>query len=199
MFDVDIDVPPSIDKDKCGTRAIIYDGEKQQLRPHPSGRYFNTNMPVDNETGMAAIEYKEAEANGYIKLDILTNTSYSIFKDKEDYIKAIAEAPNWEILWTDELFVKRLPQISKHFTTLNRIQPKSVEDLADVLAMIRPAKKDLVKKYNNNKEEIRKELFKKPADGSYYFKKSHAISYAVMIVGVMNRLGADAATDFFIF
>lgn len=199
VFDIDLDLPPSVDKEKYGIRAIIYDKDNRHIRPHPSGRYIGYNIPVDGETGMAAVEYKEAEAAGYIKLDLLTNTSYGIFKDKEDYLKAIAEEPDWEILWTDEIFVNRLPQISKHFTTLKRLKPKSIEDLADVLAMIRPAKKHLVKDYNKDKEKIKKELFVKPADGVYYFKKSHAVSYAVMIVGVMNRIANKKISEFFIF
>ena len=63
------------------------------------------------------------------------------------------------------------------------MKPKSVEELAEVLAVIRPAKRHLL---NESKEKISKEVWIKPDDGSYYFKKAHAIAYALSIVVQLN-------------
>ena len=63
------------------------------------------------------------------------------------------------------------------------MKPKSVEELAEVLAVIRPAKRHLL---NETKEKISNEVWVKPDDGSYYFKKAHAIAYALSIVVQLN-------------
>lgn len=186
-FDIDIDVAPNTKKEEYGTRAIIYDDEVRTIRPHPSGFYCYTNMPVDLETGMASIDYKEAEDIGYIKIDLLTNTSYAGFNSKKEVLECIDREPNWELL-NDESFVKKLPHLGNHFEIVNEISPKSVIELSDTLALIRPAKIHLVEKYLNNRNLVRENLYRKPTNGKYYFKKSHSIAYAVQIVCVMNSL-----------
>jgi hypothetical protein len=65
------------------------------------------------------------------------------------------------------------------------MQPTTIEQLAAVLAVIRPAKRHLV---NETWETVLKEVWTKPEDGSYYFKKAHAISYAVAVVVHMNLI-----------
>ena len=75
--------------------------------------------------------------------------------------------------------------MSGHHTVLKQTKPNSIEKLAAVLAMIRPAKRHLIGK---TWEEILSEVWIKPTDGSYYFKKAHAISYAVAVVVHMNLI-----------
>jgi len=55
--------------------------------------------------------------------------------------------------------------------------------MAAVLAIIRPSKRYLL---NKDWATINQEVWTKPADGSYYFKKSHATSYAYLVVVHMN-------------
>ena len=176
-FDVDIDVQSNSNKETYGDR--------EELQPHPSGVYIDSNIPVDNETGLSAIEYERAEELGYIKIDLLTNTSYSVFNTKQEVLDAGIKEPNWELL-NDERFVKTLPHIADHFEIISLLEPKSIEDLADALSLIRPGKKHLIENYINDKISTRENLYRKPLDKKYYFKKSHAISYAMMIVCVMN-------------
>ena len=57
-----------------------------------------------------------------------------------------------------------------------------------MLAIIRPAKRYLL---NADWETITKEVWTKPNDGSYFFKKSHAVAYAQAIVVQMNILQND--------
>ena len=59
------------------------------------------------------------------------------------------------------------------------------EQLAAVLAIIRPAKRGLMYK---NWVDILKDVWIKPTDGSYFFKKSHAVAYAHAIVVQMNLI-----------
>lgn len=63
------------------------------------------------------------------------------------------------------------------------MRPKSYEELAMVLAIIRPGKKHLIGK---SWEEISKTVWE--ATEEYSFRKSHAISYAVMIGIHINLL-----------
>ena len=54
--------------------------------------------------------------------------------------------------------------------------------------MIRPAKRHLVGK---TWETVMKEVWEKPTNGDYYFKKAHAISYAMAVVVHMNLICED--------
>ena len=63
------------------------------------------------------------------------------------------------------------------------------EELADVLALIRPNKKHLIDKYVKNKQSVRKELYKK-VDASD-LRKSHAIPYALLIVLQLHLIKAN--------
>jgi DNA polymerase III alpha subunit len=65
------------------------------------------------------------------------------------------------------------------------MQPTSIEQLAAVLAMIRPAKRHLIGK---DWSVVMKEVWTKPETNDYYFKKSHATAYAVAIVVQMNLI-----------
>ena len=68
---------------------------------------------------------------------------------------------------------------------MSTLKPKSIEQLAAVLAIIRPAKRYLMKQ---NWDDINANVWKRPTDGSYFFKKSHAVAYAQAIVVQMNLL-----------
>jgi hypothetical protein len=51
--------------------------------------------------------------------------------------------------------------------------------------MIRPAKRYLIGKDWNT---IMKEVWTKPETGDYFFKKAHAVSYAMAVIVHMNLL-----------
>jgi hypothetical protein len=70
---------------------------------------------------------------------------------------------------------------------------KTVEQLAAILAMIRPAKRHLIGKSWN---EVMKEVWLKPSNNEYYFKKSHATAYAVAIVVQMNLICEQISYEF---
>jgi hypothetical protein len=57
--------------------------------------------------------------------------------------------------------------------------------LAATLAIIRPAKRHLADK---SWEEIEKEVWLKPTNNEYYFKKAHAFAYAMSVVVHMNLI-----------
>ena len=184
-FDIDIDIPLSFDRDKYGIRASIVNEEKKKLIHHNSGVYPNQSIPVDIETGLSAIPYKEAEEYGFVKIDFLNNHLLSKISSKEEYLELLEKEPDWERLWEDHDFLLSMPQISNHYTTIVQIKPKDIQTMADVIAIIRPGKLKYLDDYINDPIGTREKLYE-PEEDSYYYKKSHAVAYAQLIVIAMN-------------
>lgn len=185
-FDVDIDCSSKTERTSYGVRSMVYNADTYRILPHPSGINLD-DIPVDLETGLAAIEHKEAAALGFNVVDILTNTSYDRFSSKRDVLNMIEQEPNWRLLESRE-FVSKLPHIGNHFDVVSLVQPRSIDDLADILALIRPGKRNLLESYTKNKHSVRLQLYRRSANGQAYFKKAHSYSYALMIVAIINKL-----------
>jgi len=187
-FDVDIDTASSFNPLDHFPTAIngsqINDGV---IKKHNSGVYFQ-KIHKDKITGLSAIPFKEAEKLGYFKMDFLHLTLLDHFTSKEEIRELIKIPPDWSLL-EDQENVERMSQIHRHFDIVYKIKPKSVNDISDIIALIRPGKRMLVDAYVQNKEITRKELYKRPEDSSkYYFKQSHAIAYALNIVLQLHLL-----------
>ena len=185
-FDVDIDVSAECKRENFGTRSMIYNKETQRVLPHPSGIYLEA-VPVDELTKNCAFDYNYGDSLGFMKVDILTNRSYNNFKNKSELTKFANMEPDWD-KFMDEAMVAKLPHIANHFDTVSKIRPQTIEELADIIALIRPAKIRLIPDYRKKTKAVRHRLYKRPIDQSAYFKKSHAIAYAVMIVAVLNKI-----------
>lgn len=179
-MDIDIDFKTSFDPTRIFDQAIPASMVKSNdLVKHPCGHYFQS-IPVDPVTKLAAIPYEEAEVLGYFKIDFLHLSTLDHFSSKEQIRELIKLEPDWSLLLIEDNFPK-LFQIGKHHQLISVVQPKSVQELADCIALIRPGKKHLLNQYLRNKAATRKELYRRSDDG-YYFKRSHAISYALTIV-----------------
>jgi len=183
MPDVDIDF---FDREKAlklfkHTPASIIKEDK--IEKHKTGVYFH-NIPKDPVTGHASIDYKKAEERGYFKIDCLNVNIYKNIKDEQELVELMIQEPNWEML-KDKKIVDELFHLNGHFSIVSKLEPKTIEQLAAVLAIIRPAKRHLVYKYW---KDIMQEVWIKPTDGSYFFKKSHAVAYAQAIVVQMNLI-----------
>ena len=146
---------------------------------HPCGIQPQA-IPTDPLTGLAAIPHREAAMLGYFKIDMLHNSVYNHFESKAEIDALLELDPPWELLRSASI-VKQLFQISKHFDLIKQLQPKSVNDLADAIALIRPGKRHMAEKYLTHKQEVRKLLYDYTAE-DYSFKKGHAIAYAQVIV-----------------
>ena len=183
MTDIDIDfkdrtdilnklhhIPASIIKNNNVTR-------------HNTGIYFH-EIPVDPFTGNATLDYKKAEELGYFKIDCLNVNMYKDVENEEHLLRLIDTEPDWELFQHNEI-VEQLFHIHDHFNIVSQMKPQSVEQLAMVLAIIRPAKRPLL---GESWQSIQKQVWLKPIDNSYYFKKSHAMSYALAIVVQLNLL-----------
>ena len=177
--DVDIDMQTSFNPASifAWTRAsLVKNGE---LAPHPCGVYPQ-RIPVDGVTKLAAIPYEEAELLNYTKLDFLHNRMYDYFTSREEIDDLLEVDPDWGLLLVPSE-QKKLFQLSNHGEILTTVKPKSIEELADVLALIRPGKKQYAKLYVKDKAAVRRMLYAKDENG-YSFKKAHAIAYAMVIV-----------------
>jgi len=190
-MDIDIDFKTDFDPLEYfpqAVRAAMVD--KDELKKHPAGAYLQY-MPKDSISKLAAIPYKKADELGYFKVDFLHLSLLDIFESKEEIRTLLKVEPDWSIL-EDRESVEKMFQIHRHFDVIFKIKPKSTEELADAISLIRPAKKHLINYYVNDKEKIREELYKKPEDPKkYYFKRSHSLAYALNIVLQLHLIKAN--------
>ena len=92
--------------------------------------------------------------------------------------------PLWDLLTQDD-FTDLLFHVNGHGNLLKQMKPTSIEELAMCLALIRPAKRNLIGK---DWTEIGQTIWEKPENGDYYFKKAHAVAYAHVVVVQMNLI-----------
>ena len=152
-------------------------------RKHNTGVYFH-RVPVDPFKGMCTLDHKEADDAGYFKVDMLNVSIYKDVRDEQHLQQLMDREPQWELLKHDE-FTDMVFHVSGHGDILRQLSPSTVDQLAAALAIIRPAKRYLL---NQTWDIINKNVWTEPTDGSYYFKKAHAISYAVAVVVHMNLI-----------
>jgi DNA polymerase III alpha subunit len=184
MPDIDIDfadrskalavikhIPASI-KDQNGT-----------FKKHNTGVYCHS-IPYNSLTGTAAFDYKEAEGRGYFKIDFLNAGVYKDIRDDEHLNYLMNQEPLWDLLLEND-FTEKLFHLNGHGSILREMKPQNVEQLAAVLAVIRPAKRYLIGK---DWKTVEAEVWVKPEGDEYFFKKAHAVAYAVAIVVQMNLI-----------
>ena len=179
---------PDIDID-FADRNIILSRIQHRVAKLDSGKKHNTGVyvteiPHNPFNEIATIDHKAAEERGYFKLDFLNVSIYNNVTNEEHLNRLMDTEPLWQLLEHKE-FSDQVFHLNGHSELLKQLKPQSVEQLAAALAMIRPAKRHLV---NETWQTINEEVWKKPNDGAYYFKKAHAISYAMACVVHMNLL-----------
>lgn len=157
--------------------------DKESFKRHNTGIYIQA-IPHNPITGLSTIDYKEAEKRGYFKIDFLNVSVYNGVRNKQHLLELMNTEPLWDLLKDDE-FTNMIFHINGHGTILRQMTPTSIEQLAAILAIIRPAKRYLIGKDWNT---VMNEVWNKPTDTEFYFKKSHAIAYAVAIVVQMNLI-----------
>jgi len=179
MPDIDIDFPD---------RDVVLSMLPHRVAKLDTGKKHNTGVyateiphnPIDN---LSTIDYKSAEERGYFKLDFLNVSIYKDVKDEAHLQELMEREPLWELLEHED-FSEKVFHLNGHSNLLKLLKPTSVSQLAATLAIIRPAKRHLA---NETWETIMKEVWTKPEEG-YYFKKAHAVSYAIACVVHMNLL-----------
>jgi len=155
-----------------------------QIRKHNSGVYV-TDIPYDPVNQCAAITYEAAETRGYFKIDLLNMSVYQLIKSPEHYEEMLKKEPPWGRLWTDIEWSKQLAHVGNYTDLIVKMKPDSIPRMAAFIAIIRPGKAHLQNKPWN-------EIFESVWDGDdskgFVFKKSHSLSYAMLVALHMNLL-----------
>ena len=164
--------------------SIIKDNK---ISKHNTGVYFH-DVPIDPLTNLCSIDYKEASNRGYFKIDLLNINVYNEIESEEHLNKLLNKTPLWEMLEEWEI-VQNLFQINSPvtFNIIKKNPPKNINELAILIALIRPPMKHLVGK---SYEEIEKHIWnideEQKRKGA--FRKSHAYAYAHVVLIQMNLI-----------
>ena len=191
MTDIDIDF---VDRNKV--LEIIkhvpssIDGNKK----HNTGVYVQP-IPVNPLTGLATIDYKTAEDRGYFKIDFLNVSAYQGVRSEDHLVQLLDTEPLWDLLHEKEV-CDQLFHVNGYHVLLKELNPSSVEELAMVLAMIRPGKKHLIPICKDQGfQAIKDDIWTKVED-SYFFKRSHAVSYSAVIVVQLNLVCEKISVEY---
>lgn len=183
--DIDIDFPNrdlALQLLEHHSAGIIRDGN---LIKHNTGIYV-TDIPTNPFTGIASVDYNDAEERGYTKLDFLNVSLYTQIKSEDHLQELMAREPAWDRLYDPE-FCAKLIHIGNHYDLLLKCPEavNSIPRMAMFLALIRPGKRNLV---GRTWADVARTVWDKDDEG-YAFKKAHAVSYAHLVVVNMNLLG----------
>lgn len=185
-FDVDIDM---VNRDNLLSVLKHIGGSIKRpggMEKHNTGVYIQP-IPHDPLTGLSNIDHKEAEDIGYFKLDVLNNSVYKGIRSEGELDDLCNMEPMWNLFGHKEI-VEQLFHINNHYDIVSQHMPTNIEQLAMILAMIRPGKRHLVGK---SWKDIESQVWVKPENDSYFFKKSHAYSYAMAIIVQLNKIVTD--------
>lgn len=185
-FDVDIDMA---NRDNLLSVLKYIGGSIKRpggMEKHNTGVYIQP-IPHDPLTGLSNIDHKEAEELGYFKLDVLNNSVYKGIESESELDNLCTMEPMWNLFGHKEI-VEQLFHISNHYEIVSQHLPTNIDQLAMILAMIRPGKRYLVGK---SWTEIESQVWVSPDSDSYFFKKSHAYSYAMAIIVQLNKIVID--------
>ena len=191
MPDIDIDFVNRDEALKLFKHIKASRADNNKLVKHNTGVYLH-EVPMNAVEGLCAIPYEQAEEQGYFKIDFLNVGLYNGVRNEEHLKQLMETEPLWDLLLQDD-FVNLLFHVNGHGSILRQMAPKSIEELAAVLAMIRPAKRYLIGK---DWTTVMTEVWTKPENDDYYFKKSHAIAYATAVVVQMNQICEDLSYGF---
>jgi hypothetical protein len=110
---------------------------------------------------------------------------YQQVRDPDHYHELLARTPPWQRLWQDPQWASQLVHVGSYTDLLKKMQPDSIPRLAAFIAVIRPGKAHL-------QAQPWPKVFESVWDGDagrgFVFKKSHSISYAMLVALHMNIL-----------
>ena len=184
MTDIDIDF---VDRNKVLEIIKHVPASINGNKKHNTGVYVQP-IPINPLTGYANIDYKTAEDRGYFKIDFLNVSAYQGVRNEDHLVQLLNTEPLWDLLHEKEV-CDQLFHVNGYHTLLNALTPKTIEELAMVLAMIRPGKKHLIPICQDQGfQAIKDDIWVKPINDSYTFKKSHGHSYAALIIVQLNLI-----------
>jgi len=155
-----------------------------KVRRHNSGVYV-TNIPYDPVNECSALEYEQAEHRGYFKIDFLNMSVYQLVKDPAHYESMLTTEPPWEKLWKDTAWASQLAHVGSYTELLKSMQPNTIPQMAAFISIIRPGKAHL---QNQPWTAVFDSVWDGDDSKGYTFKKSHSLSYAMLVKLHMNLL-----------
>jgi hypothetical protein len=186
-------VTTDVDIDCIGREKILQglecvygriDRPNDKFEKHPTGVYFQ-NIPRDPTTNVSTIDHRIANEYGYFKIDFLNVNMYEGIKNEAHLLSLLDMEPPWDFFQYEEI-TDKLFHLKGYSHLLQKFPPKSVEDVAMILAMIRPAKAYL---QSASWEKVCEEIWDKNLDRTdYHFKRSHSISYSLAVIVNLNLL-----------
>ncbi len=166
------------------------DRADNKVEKHPTGVYFQ-NIPRDPTTNISTLDHRIANEYGYFKIDFLNVNMYEHVRNEDHLLELLNKEPPWDFFEfaeiTDQLF-----HLKGYSYLLTKYKPRSIEDLAMILAIIRPSKAYL---QQCDWDAIRKDVWIKGENDGYAFKKSHGIAYSLAIVVNLNLLIEKMSKD----
>ena len=165
------------------------DPENNKVEKHPTGVYFQ-NVPRDPTTNMSTLDHRIANDYGYFKIDFLNVNMYAGIRDEAHLLELLHKEPPWDFFEYEEI-TDQLFHLNGRSKLLQRLKPTSVEELAMILAIIRPPKAYL---QSADWDTIREEVWIKTAMPGQ-FKKSHAIAYSHVVIVNLNLLIEKLSKD----
>ena len=159
-----------------------------QVRRHNSGVYV-TDIPYDPINKCAALDYDEAEQRGYFKIDLLNMSVYQLVTNPDHYRETLAATPAWDRLWQDATWAKQLVHIGNYTDLLKNMRPSTIPQMAAFISIIRPGKAHL---QNQSWADVFATVWDGDDSRGFVFKKSHSLSYAMLVVLHMNLLNQVA-------
>jgi hypothetical protein len=162
-----------------------------QVRKHNSGVYV-TDIPYDPINACAALDYEEAEQRGYFKIDFLNMNVYKLVKSPEHYQEMLAATPPWDRLWQDTNWSNQLVHVGNYTDLLKNMRPTTIPQMAAFISIIRPGKAHL---QNQPWADVFASVWDGDDSKGYTFKKSHSLSYAMLVVLHMNLLNQAVAQE----
>ena len=176
--------------------------DRTPLVKHNTGLYVQ-KIPDDPLTGMATYPFNMAEEIGYYKIDVISFKVYKGVDSEAHLIDLLEHAESDEFDWTRFLDGKyyshrdtdlRVTHLANHMDVVEQYPPQSVDDVAILIALIRPRKKYLIgEPWNVIEDKIWKKLPEEDSDkkGAYFFKKSHAVAFALVILVHLQLLDSQ--------
>ena len=187
--DIDIDMPNRDALLKLIQHVPARLEVNKQVRKHNSGVYV-TDIPVDPIHNCSALDYETAEERGYFKIDLLNMSVYNLVTGPEHYEQMLNTTPPWQRLWTDGPWASQLVHVGNYTDLLKIMKPDSIPRMAAFISIIRPGKAHL---QNRPWAEVFDSVWDGDASRGFVFKKSHALSYSMLVVLHMNILNQDDA------
>ena len=189
---------PDIDLD-FANRAIALkkikhiDAILESDKKHNTGIYVQSipYNPIDN---VSTIDYKSAEDRGYFKIDFLNVSVYEGVRDKAHLTQLMNTEPLWELL-EEKDFCDKIFHVNGYHDLIAELKPRSIEQLAMFIALLRPGKKHLIPVCKEKGfDAIKDDIWTKTEE--YSFKHAHSIAYAHVVVVQMNLICEQVSAPF---